>query len=344
MANSTMDRGEASKQLSDARRSYAVAELIQERRRPGNIDSSVSAHRALSLSLKLILRLHGDAVPDEFPALAARACAVALEQNLLAEDLTADLLVVDEMRRRVVAGDAEQSGAEDRKYDRAMLRCAECIAAAESYADERFPADPVKRKRTSWYVAGLVFTFVAGVVIGHHVHLDAPLVATKSDPQPAAESVRKGLDEPGQMRPLNLPARLLLTDPHVVCDGCWPVEGSVAVPFAWTSGKVEFVVSGLVPLKKYALTIGVLDFGRVTSVRFQAPFGKQSEEVHAGAGALTAPSPFTADADGKLRVTMLLAAWRPSEQNPGSTDTRELGVAVGDLRIEDATAQPLQAK
>jgi hypothetical protein len=122
------------------------------------------------------------------------------------------------------------------------------------------------------------------------------------------------------------------------------VEGSVAVPFAWTSGKVEFVVSGLTPLKKYALTIGVLDFGHVTSVRFQAPFGKQSEEVHAGAGSVTAPSPFTADADGKLRVTMLLAAWRPSEQTPGSTDTRELGVAVGDLRIEDAAAQPSAAK
>ena len=73
-------------------------------------------------------------------------------------------------------------------------------------------------------------------------------------------------------------------------------------------------------------------------MRFQAPGAAPSEEVHIGAGSATAPSPFAADADGKLRVNVLLAAWRPSEIVPGSTDNRELGVAIGDLRIEDAPA------
>jgi hypothetical protein len=343
MEGPTMDRTEAAKQLSDARRSYAVAELVQERRSLGNIESSVAAHRALSVALRLMLRLHGEAVPEDFATLAARASSVALSEHLLAEDLTADLLVVDDMRRRVVAGEAEVTGAEDRRYDRAMARAADFIEAVEAYVTERFPVDPARRRRTGWYVGGLLFTLVGGVLIGRHVRPEAPIVTPRSRPPQDAEASRGAFENPGSMRPLNLPARLLLTDAHVACEGCWPIEGSVGAPYAWTSGKVELVVSGLAAVGRYAVTIGVSDSGHVNSMRFQAPGSAPSEEVHIAAGAAAAPFSFTADAEGKLHVVLLFAAWKPSEQVPGSTDTRELGVAIGDVRIEEAAERTRRA-
>src|SRR5207245_103290 len=137
-------------------------------------------------------------------------------------------------------------------------------------------------------VAGLLFTLVAGILIGRHVRPESPLVAPLSS---AVEPWRSPAGNAVPARPLSLPARLLLSDAHVVCDGCWPIEGSVAAPYAWTSGKVDFVVSGLVPLKKYTVTIGVSDSGHVSSMRFQAPGSAPSEEVRIGAGTAAAPMP-----------------------------------------------------
>lgn len=167
-----VDRQEASRLLREARRMYGVAEMVQKKQVSVGVDSAVQAHRSLLLLFRLLLLLHGDSPPDAFPELAERAKNVFMSEGLLSESPDADIVAIDEMRRRFVDA-AETTAAENRRYDRALARSAEWFTAVEEYLDRRLPGGESKLRRQMETAAGGIAIFAFGFLLGRHVHLDA---------------------------------------------------------------------------------------------------------------------------------------------------------------------------
>jgi len=348
----SIDSGEAERLFAAARRAYSTAELVQQRRLIGNVDSAVPAQRALTLVFELVLRLHGDPVPSGFGELAARARAIAEAENLLPEDLAEDVNVIEAMHRRAASGDPDVSGPEDRSYDRAFVRCAEWLRGARSYLDERFPPSLWRRRgRATAIAAGGSLLFVSGLVIGHYVRGTVPGSELPTDS--AAARLVAGLasaDRPSpsgspsagaafgantavpSFPPLQPPVRLLVTDPHFSCRGCWPAEGSIEVPYVWTTSKVDLTVRGLRRWEPYRIALGIADRGSAEAVQFEVS-GKQ-ETVRIESGLARSTGEITTDGDGTLHWSIHVPTWKPADHVTGSKDQRELGVALADIRID----------
>jgi len=333
-----IDASEAARLMEAARRSYAIAELVQERRMLGNVDSAVPAHRALTLLLRLVLRLSGEPLPDDFAELSVRARAIAVKESLLAEDRGGDLALIAEMRRRVIEGDSDVTGAEDRSYDRALVRSAEWFDGVQSYLDEFF-GRPASRWRSGARVAlGAAVVFAFGILIGRHVRPEGSSVmqvpaAPNADLGAAATAQPQNVPPPDV---IETPARLLVTDTHFACSGCWPREGALEAPYAWTSGKADMVVRGLIARRRYHVVLGIADPGHVDRVGFEQAASVAAREVGIQNGLAASPEPVTADDDGVLRFTVRVIPWKPADHVKGSHDTRELGIAIADVRLEEA--------
>lgn len=331
-APAAVERAEALDTLSEARRLFGIAEMVQARRLVGGIESAVLAHRALTLLMRLVVRLHGDQPPTEFKELSASARAVASAESLLADDLGADLSVIDEMRTRLLHSDDKTSPGDDRRYDRAFVRSEEWLNAAHAYLDQRLPPPKSLVLRRLASGAAFAFVFLLGIAIGRHT---GGGVAAKSAPFIAPNEAQ----HLPSRTPLNVPVTLALTNEHMSCEGCWPLEGLNDKPYAWTTGNVNLVVRGLTPGRRYRVTVGIADAGHVARVRFESS-GNAIGEATFDQGLATAPEPMTAGNDGTLRWWLRMQPWRPKDYFPSSADGRELGVAIRDVRIEDAVANP----
>ncbi|HEX4334389.1 MAG TPA: hypothetical protein VH062_00670 [Polyangiaceae bacterium] len=330
-----IDGAAAARLMASARRSYAIAELVQERRLIGNVDSAIPAHRALSELFELALRLNGDDVPADFTERSARVLVLAATEHLVTDDRADDLALLHAMRERVVKSEGDVTGAEDRRYDRAFVRAAEWFDGIESYLEQHYPPAESRWTRRARWGLGVAAVFALGVVIGRHVRPEGASVTEV--PLPPTNLVAMGAPPtPPPLSALETPARLVVTDAHVTCKGCWPVEGSLSTPYAWTSGKIELVVRGLVARRRYRVTLGITDAGHVERLRFEPTSGDASTEVTLDKGEATSTVPLTADGDGTLTFGVSMNAWKPSEHVKGSSDARELGVALADVRIADA--------
>jgi hypothetical protein len=188
-ASPAMTRAEGDRLLADAKRLYKVAELVHSRRDLDGVDSAVLAHRSLAILLHLLLTLHGEEVPSNFPDLVERARRIAVTESLLAEDLAPDLLVVHEMREVAVQYGAEVSPSDVRRYDRAFVRSGEWFRAVGAYLDQRIPAQGSRFLRALAAALPVSVAFLIGLIIGKHVNPEArvpnpvPQLAPSVSPQ-----------------------------------------------------------------------------------------------------------------------------------------------------------------
>ncbi len=331
-----IDRAEATRLIAEARRLYDIAELVQARRVVGDVDSAGLAHRSLSLLLRLLLRLHGDPIPESFAELTRRAHEVAAAESLLAEDLGPDLAVVDEMRERLIRLDTESTAADDRRYDRAFVRSEEWFGAVQAYLDQRFPPPGSRLKRHLATVLVGVLAFLVGLVAGRHQRPDS--VPTGQVELPAANA------GPG-------PALLLSTDRSVPgtatpgttsatfsCTGCFPVETGGSGAFVWTTERAILTVRGLTPGTRYLITLRVVDAGAASRITLESADG-HTDELPLHPGEVPWPRPLTASPDGTVRWSSRVKPFRRQDREPGAIDDRLLGMAIGEVRIADAPRQ-----
>jgi hypothetical protein len=133
---------------------------------------------------------------------------------------------------------------------------------------------------------------------------------------------------------LELPVTLDVSSENVTCTGCWPVEDTDDGTYAWTTATAYLTVRGLAPGRAYRVSLGIIDPGGASRVTFRAG-GDRAEDVATQPGPVACPTPLTASADGALHWSVQAPTWRPRDRTPGSTDDRQLGVAIGDIRIEE---------
>lgn len=163
---SGIDRPEAKRLLAEARRLYRMAEMVQARRVVGGIESAVFAERSMNILLKLLVRLRGQPIPEKYEELAAKARSIVSAENLLAEDLGADIDLVREMRERFVGSDAHATPAEDRRYDRAFVRSGEMLGAVGTYLDQRLPPEKSGVRANLAILLGVIAAAGIGIVVG----------------------------------------------------------------------------------------------------------------------------------------------------------------------------------
>lgn len=189
----TIDSAEAVRSLAEARRLYRIAQLVHSHRVVGGVESAVFAQKSLGVLLKLLVRLHGDPVPDSFKELVERGRAIARSEDLLAEDLSPELAVIDEMRANFVELGGETTPADDRRYDRAFVKSAEWLEAVEDYLNQRLPV-PKAPSTSKWIAAVLVLlAFVAGVFVGRKGTPPAPTAAVVGAPAGVAPAAAQDL-------------------------------------------------------------------------------------------------------------------------------------------------------
>lgn len=321
-----LDRAEASRLFDEARRLYAVAELVQARRLVGGIDSSVLADRALSLVLELLLRLHGDAVPSSHAELVAAACGIAKSESLLAEDLGAELGIVHEMRERFVHAKADTTPAEDRRYDRALVRTHEWFGAVQSYLDQRLPLPPSRLRRHLVLAVTAVVSLGLGLLAGKQSaspssanQFAPPVAASAPTADPSLHVGRAGTTLP-------------ITSPNFACAGCFPVEKGELGAFVWTTGEPALSVRGLEPDGRYLIALQVVDSGASSKITLVAPDGR-ADELPLRPGGVPWPTPLVAGPDGTIHWSARVTPFRGKDRVPGATDMRLLGVAINSIRI-----------
>lgn len=168
-----VSRGEALRVLAEASHLWKLAEHVQGRRAVGSVDSAILSHRALTLLLGLVTRLHGDPVPDDFSALADFACAIAEREGFFAESHRPDLTVMAETRDLLASG-SEVTGKDDRRYDRAFLRSTEWFGATRSYLDQQIPAGDSRLLDYLTLGIAVAMAFGLGLIVGRQ---QAPRVA-----------------------------------------------------------------------------------------------------------------------------------------------------------------------
>jgi hypothetical protein len=168
-----------------------MAEMVQARRVIGGIESAVFADRSINILLKLLVRLEGQKVPEAYEELAERARSVVTGENLLAEDLSADVALVHEMRERFVRSDAPATAAEDRRYDRAFVRSGEMIGAASTYLDQRLPPEKSSMPANLGVLLAVLAAAAVGVVVGRRSVPESNARAVVSAP-PSASARESG--------------------------------------------------------------------------------------------------------------------------------------------------------
>jgi hypothetical protein len=153
----------------------------------GAVDSAPLAHRSVTLLLRLLVRLHGEAAPQPFPELVERARAVVAAESLTADDFADDLALVAEMRDRFLDIDADVSAAENRRYDRAFVRTSELFGAVQAYLDQRLPPDKQGLRRHLRPGLAILAALVVGLLVGMRLR-PAPPPATLAAASPAPPS------------------------------------------------------------------------------------------------------------------------------------------------------------
>lgn len=176
---STVDRTEALRLWGEARRLHRVATKVHDHRSTGGIESAILAHRSLVLLLRLLIRLHGDPVPDAFAVLVDRAAAIAKTESLFPDDLGPDLMIIDEIRQRFIDG-AAVTAAEERRYDRAFIRSSQWLPAVRAYLDQRLTAPPSSVRPRLVAGATALLTFAVGFIAGRQIHHETPAVPARA--------------------------------------------------------------------------------------------------------------------------------------------------------------------
>jgi hypothetical protein len=325
-AATPLDRAEAMRLFKEARRLYAVAELVQARRLVGGIDSSVLADRALTLVFELLLRLHGDPVPPSYAELIEVGRGIASSESLLAEDLGPELIVVHEMRERFVHAKAETTAAEDRHYDRALVRTHEWFGAVKSYLDQRLPRPPLDLRHGSLLALAAVTLLGVGFLVGRHAGPQSSL----SQSAPAAVGSAPTADP--SLHVGRAGTTLPITSPNFSCAGCFPVEKGELGAFVWTTGEPALTVRGLEPDGHYLIALQVVDSGAASKITLVGPDAR-TDELPLRPGGIPWPNPLVAGPDGTIHWSARVTPFRGKDRIPGATDARLLGIAINSIRI-----------
>jgi GDSL-like Lipase/Acylhydrolase family len=131
--------------------------------------------------------------------------------------------------------------------------------------------------------------------------------------------------------------RLQVTSPALRSEGVWPLEQSGAGARVWTKGHADLSVLGLAAGRRYRVTMGIVDGGGRPHLRLEANGSSDVVEIH-GPGRVTWQRPIAVAPDGSLRWSLRVDPWRPKDRIPGSTDERELGVAIDEIELAEVTA------
>jgi hypothetical protein len=182
----SIERAEITRSVSDARKLFEVARWVHARRIVGGVDSAIFAHRALTQLLRVLVRVSGKSVPDDFAELVARAREVAQAESLLEEGAGDEIAIIDEMRARAVDPQAETTPADERRYDRAFLKSMAWLGAVQAYVDQRIPKPKTGIVSSLIVVSVILLAFAIGVIVGRHTGGTQPVaIAANVAPSPA---------------------------------------------------------------------------------------------------------------------------------------------------------------
>jgi hypothetical protein len=198
------DRTRAARELEEARRLYDVAALVHERSGLGSTDSAPIAHKALTVLMRLIVRLHG-VVPGEESELIAQTQRVNAKESLVGYDLTEDLTIIAQAKERFFDLGGEVERADNRRYDRAFIRSAKLFGAAQDYLGDLMP-ETRRSPLRHWKIAAVaVLALGVGFVLGSRGRRPAPpppapvVAATPAPPAPAGSASPTAESPPGQV-------------------------------------------------------------------------------------------------------------------------------------------------
>lgn len=223
-----IDRPDAVRRLTEARRLYDIAGWVHSRRLVGGTDSAVFAHRALAVLFELLVRLHGEDPPSDFGELTERAQRTATKENLLEEELVQDASVIREMRDRFLGSNDGITPAEDRRYDRAFVRSADWLRVVQTYLDERLPGSNRPLTRNLIIGASIVAALAIGFVAGSNMGGEAQPVKAGAAPKPSAGEAGPTLAVTFYGDPEFRTQLLTRRDPNIAFDwGSEPPAGSV---------------------------------------------------------------------------------------------------------------------
>jgi lysophospholipase L1-like esterase len=126
------------------------------------------------------------------------------------------------------------------------------------------------------------------------------------------------------------PGRLAVDSSLVVLSGFWPLERSDRGAYAWSLGHGVVTVGGLFAGESYRVRLGIVDLGGRTRIELGPEHGALAA-TPTSAPIVEAPEPLVADAAGRIHLELHVPAWRPSDR--GSSDTRDLGIALGSIEV-----------
>ena len=168
-----VDPRPAQRELDEARRLYDVASLVHERSGLGSIDSAPIAHKALTVLMRMLVRV-SDQEPDSDADLIAQVQAVNAKQSLVGYDVTEDLTIIAQARQQFFELGVEPSRADSRRYDRAFIRSAKLFGAAQDHIAELVPGSRPSPLRHWKIVAVAAFALGVGYVLGARGKRPAP--------------------------------------------------------------------------------------------------------------------------------------------------------------------------
>jgi hypothetical protein len=127
-----------------------------------------------------------------------------------------------------------------------------------------------------------------------------------------------------------------VANPALTIQPAWPLEEGPVGAFRWTQARTELTVRGLTPGARYAVTLRITDAGGCPHVGLEGSDGASEQVETLGPGDLIFGQPLTADRGGVLHAAVVAKPWRPKDRMPGSSDERLLGVALGEVVLEEA--------
>jgi lysophospholipase L1-like esterase len=131
--------------------------------------------------------------------------------------------------------------------------------------------------------------------------------------------------------------RVPVTSPSLASEGAWPPEAASTGWLVWTKDRADFIIGGLVAGHAYRIALDIIDSGGRSRITLGS--GDRTDVVDLrGPRRVAWPRRLTASDDGKLRLSIQVAPWRPSDIVPGSADQRLLGVAVSEFVLLEAAA------
>jgi hypothetical protein len=103
--------------------------------------------------------------------------------------------------------------------------------------------------------------------------------------------------------------------------------------------QAKLAVRGLVAGRPYRVTLGIVDAGGCDRVTLQTSDGASDEVQLYGAGLVAWSRPLLAGEDGTVRWSLRVEPWRPRDRTPESIDDRDLGIAIGEVRVEEVSGR-----